>query len=698
VAEVLTKPALPSPDGSGASRAHEEGRRTLEAVLRARGPLAPEAAIALGIEASAQIRGLRDRGHSPLRLDASLLVLRDEDGGVLLELGGIGAATLSDERTDVALVAQVIYHALAGRPPSSGSGDTLVNSSSAPPLRALAPWVELEVAELVHTAMAADASSEVTTLSWLEHALAPWTSLGFPLSIDALEMASRDLSRGSTVSSVHASWAPTAESVAAQPAPADRSVGDGKYRLVRRLGAGGMGVVFEAVRADGLRVAVKVLDTREGRLSLTAARRLVREARAAGSIVHDNVVRVIDAGSDDGRGRPWLAMELTNASNLAGATPLPYGMAARLFVQVLAGLEAAHRRGIIHRDVKPSNLLLHELEDGTLCAKIGDFGLAKETETTGTDATTLDLTRSEGLLGSPRYMSPEQAKSAKRLDHRSDLWSVAVSLYEALTGHRPFEDCTTVGEIIVAICTESLPDPRRFVPSLPGGLVDVVRRGTARDPGARFPSAQAFREALTPFAVPAAEVTRAGLREGRASMPDASGYARAVSTSASASAGSGTATESSGLALPAAGSPAPVPARRRWPLVAGALAAVVGTVWLGAGAGGPAAPPGATMTPAGHAPAELPSTAAPPATEAAPPPPVPSPPVVASASASASVGAPPSPVPQPRADARATPSKAPAVAPPASATAKPSAPASATSMPATPPSADRGLPPPIDNW
>ncbi len=294
-------------------------------------------------------------------------------------------------------------------------------------------------------------------------------------------------------------------SLAPPPDEVHALVGDtlGGYRLVRLLGRGGMGAVYEGVAEDGARVAVKVIleaDRRKPEL----LRRFIREAKTTIAIDSKHVVRVLDVTSDSALGVPYIVMELLRGTDLhrvlrdGGA--LRPAVVARLFVDLCAGLAAAHARGIIHRDVKPANVFLHCAEGDVVVAKVCDFGIAKDLlGESDLEAASTELTRTGGFLGSPPYMSPEQAKNSKGVDARSDVWSLGVALYEALSGRRPFE-CDSVVELMVAIITQPISPLSEVAPWIDPTLAAVVHRALERDPTRRHASMDDFAEALRPFA------------------------------------------------------------------------------------------------------------------------------------------------------------------------------------------------------
>ena len=265
----------------------------------------------------------------------------------------------------------------------------------------------------------------------------------------------------------------------------------GGFRLLRVLGRGGMGVVYEAEElASGRRVALKVL-VRELTLSGEAFERFRREARIAASVSDSSCVFVFGAHVIEGS--PAIAMELCEGETLehriASGKPVPVEDAVRWTIEILDGLEAAHRAGVVHRDVKPSNCFT--TAQGRV--KVGDFGLSRSLDTE------VQLTRSGVFLGSPLYASPEQVRG-RQVDLRSDLYSVGATLYALLTGRSPYHG-ENIGEVLARILSETPPPPSALRPEVPRGLDKVVLRAMSRDPEERYESHAAMREALSGFLV-----------------------------------------------------------------------------------------------------------------------------------------------------------------------------------------------------
>jgi eukaryotic-like serine/threonine-protein kinase len=280
----------------------------------------------------------------------------------------------------------------------------------------------------------------------------------------------------------------------------------GKYRVERVLGVGGMGVVVAALHeALRQRVALKFLLPELG-VEREAVERFAREARAMASLRGEHVARVLDVGTLES-GAPYFVMEYLEGEDLAKACrrrgPLPGDEAVAYVLQACEALAEAHRAGLVHRDLKPANLFLTRGVDGSPFVKVLDFGVSKATA--GTKGTGFDLTSTSSLMGSPRYMAPEQLRDARRVDPRADLWSLGIVLHELLTAESPFA-AETLPELHVAILQGSPRPLRARRPDLPPALEAAVACCLEKDPGRRFPHVAALAEAIAPFAPPAARV------------------------------------------------------------------------------------------------------------------------------------------------------------------------------------------------
>ena len=264
----------------------------------------------------------------------------------------------------------------------------------------------------------------------------------------------------------------------------------GRYQIIRLLGKGGMGAVYEAMELEtGRRVALKVLSQKLE--SPEHRQRFLREGRLAASVNHPNTLYVYGAEEIDGT--PVMAMELAPGGTLEERVqrdgPLPVSEAVDLVLDVISGLEAAQAAGVLHRDVKPSNCFLDA--DGTV--KSGDFGLS--ISTTARDQTR--VTQSDVFLGTPAFSSPEQLRG-DQLDVRSDIYSVGVMLYYLLTGKLPFAGKQMV-QLLATVLERPPPSPRQARPEIPRGLADVVLRCLAKQAAHRFASYEELRQALWPY-------------------------------------------------------------------------------------------------------------------------------------------------------------------------------------------------------
>ena len=266
-----------------------------------------------------------------------------------------------------------------------------------------------------------------------------------------------------------------------------------KLRLVRQLGSGGMGAVWLADHlALNTQVVVKFVSDKLV-WSSEAVGRFSREASAASQVKSPHVVQMLDHGVSEA-GLPYIVMELLEGHDLADhLTPagLPPREVVPIITQLARALARAHERGIVHRDIKPSNVFLCEMGGGELFVKLLDFGVAKH------DAGTKpgEETRTGALIGSPFYMSPEQLMGEKGVDFRSDLWSIGVLAFEALTGQRPFGG-ETIGALTMQVHAEPMPRPSQKNPALPPAIDDWFLKACARNPAARFAGAKELAEAL----------------------------------------------------------------------------------------------------------------------------------------------------------------------------------------------------------
>ncbi len=271
----------------------------------------------------------------------------------------------------------------------------------------------------------------------------------------------------------------------------------GKYRVDRVLGVGGMGVVVAATHLQlDQKVALKFM-LPQGAQSQALVERFSREARAAVRLKSDHVARVLDVGTLPW-GAPYMVMEYLEGDDLGSVVgregPMPFERAVDCVLQACDAVAEAHALGIVHRDLKPRNLFLTRRNDGRALVKVLDFGISKH-KAEGD----LSLTGTTEVIGSPYYMSPEQLKSARAADERSDIWALGVILYELVTGTVPFvaESVTA----LTAMVLQEAPAPASLVrPDVPPELGRVISRCLEKAPSARFPTVAALAAALAPFA------------------------------------------------------------------------------------------------------------------------------------------------------------------------------------------------------
>jgi serine/threonine-protein kinase len=270
---------------------------------------------------------------------------------------------------------------------------------------------------------------------------------------------------------------------------------DGRYRIVRLLGEGGMGAVYLASHVGlGRDVAIKFLHA-EFISREDVVGRFRREAQAAAAIRHKNIIEVFDVGVSP-QGEPFLVMEYLEGESLAGLLkrvgPLSLGAACAVMEPALQALQAAHRKGIVHRDLKPDNIFLAYQEGEPPVVKIIDFGISKFTQGDPDKW----RTRTGAVMGTPAYMSPEQARGSASLDHRTDLYSMGTILFEMLTGGLPYAG-TNFAEYLSAMLVDDPRVPQSVYADFPSEAEPMVLKALAKNPDQRFQSATEMLEALT---------------------------------------------------------------------------------------------------------------------------------------------------------------------------------------------------------
>jgi hypothetical protein len=282
-----------------------------------------------------------------------------------------------------------------------------------------------------------------------------------------------------------------------QQLPRAGDVVAGKYRIESVIGTGGMGVVLGAQDTSlGRRVAIKFLAPGKAR-NEGAAARFVREARAAASIQSEHVVRVFEVGTLPS-GASYIVMEHLAGGDLAqilgGRGPLPIDEAVDYLLEACEAIGEAHNRGIVHRDLKPQNLFVTRTPDGSSCVKVLDFGISK-----AVDEEAPNLTATDAVMGTPLYMSPEQVRSLKSVDLRSDIWALGAILFELVTA-APIYEAASVSALCAMIAMDPPTPLRARRPNAPPELEAVILRCLHKDPNGRFADVAALAEALAPFA------------------------------------------------------------------------------------------------------------------------------------------------------------------------------------------------------
>jgi serine/threonine protein kinase len=528
------------------------------------GPLDPAAAVRIVLQACEGLRALHASDIFPSQLRPSDLSLEQRpDGEVVVRVTALdasppqardgvppsvseaiparpllapeqrGAQTPSDARAAVWQLGACLYWLLCGSLPSDTDGAGGIES-----IQEYAPWVEPELTLALHLALASSPEKRWPSPEAFANALRPFSAGSERLTraelepigraarrqiarrVDSSVLAAGSVDPGASFTNTSSSSTGLFRKLQQEPEALNELIGHtlaGKYRVLRVIGRGGMGAVFEVEAPNGSRVAAKLIDRRHVGEDEETYKRFVREAKAASSIDSPHIVRTLEAGIDSELKAPYIIMELLQGVDLKSVLKergaLRHESTVRLFVQAARGIAEAHRQRIVHRDIKPANLFLHEQPDGTVTVKVCDFGIAKRTSEADHDQTgSHDLTRTGGMLGSPLYMSPEQATNARNVDHRTDIWSLCISLYEALSGVKPWAGRSALGEIIVAICTQQVPPLRRVAPWINRELAEVVHRGLTLELAERWQTVDELLAALEPFTGKSDRFTNADLQ------------------------------------------------------------------------------------------------------------------------------------------------------------------------------------------
>jgi serine/threonine protein kinase len=521
--------------------------RDLDRILEELGALDPETAVRIALQAARGLTAAHRIGIIHRDVKPGNLMLDEEDGeiivrvcdfGIAKRMGGESELTTTgsqlgtpdyvspeqlksskhvDERTDVWSLGATLYQMLCGAAPYAHIESVFdliaaIVIEDVPHLQDRGPWIDSSLALVVHKALQRDPNQRWATLEDMADALRPYSGGDELLDPSRIRAVSSER-RSSVADRADLRDAPKQTSLAPAPNVEMDELGlitqklDGRYLVKRLIGKGGMGNVYEVETEGGERLAAKVVSAGTHGANPSTLQRFAREAKASSAISSLNVVRTVDAGCDDTLGFPYIIMELLSGVDLSSVMKregaLAPEVAVRLIVQAARGVAAAHARGVVHRDIKPANLFLQQdSRSSEITVKVCDFGVAKRVAGMGisSGASHYSLTRSGGMLGSPMYMSPEQARNAKAVNERTDVWSLSVVLWEMLSGQRLWGGQSSLGELIVAICTEPIGRLEVAAPWVPRELSRVVHRGLERDPEKRTPTVRALIESIDIFA------------------------------------------------------------------------------------------------------------------------------------------------------------------------------------------------------
>jgi serine/threonine protein kinase len=520
--------------------------RDLDRVLEELGALEPETGVRIALQAARGLSAAHRIGIIHRDVKPGNLILDEEDGeivvrvcdfGIAKQLGSESSLTETgsqlgtpdyvspeqlksskhvDERTDVWSLGATLYQMLCGAAPFAHIDSvydliTAILTEDVPHLQDRAPWLDASLSLIVHKALQREPDRRWATLEDMADALRPFAGGDELLDPTRIRPVATERRRA-VAARADLKDAPTQTSLPPAPLAPTDELGlvnqrlDGRYLVKRLIGKGGMGNVYEVETSGGELLAAKVVSAGVQGASPSTLQRFAREAKSSSAISSLNVVRTIDAGCDDKLGFPYIIMELLHGVDLSSILKregaLPPEIAVRLVVQAARGVAAAHARGVVHRDIKPANLFLQQdPQSSEITVKVCDFGVAKRIGGVGiSSGASHSLTRSGGMVGSPMYMSPEQARNAKAVTERTDVWSLSVVLWEALSGQRLWGGQSSLGELIVAICTQPVQRLDAVAPWIPHELTRVVHRGLERDPELRIPSVRALLEQLDPFA------------------------------------------------------------------------------------------------------------------------------------------------------------------------------------------------------
>lgn len=473
-----------------------EGRSALHLVEQM-GALEPVTAVRIVLQACRGVMAAHRVGVAHGSLSLARFILVPEDDELLVQVSDFALGTASaTPAQDLHAIGRLTYHLLGGAEPDADTRH----------LQDLAPWVEPGLALLVH-AVLGTAGRHFDTVEAFASALRAFSEndeLLTEANLAGVSASTRERRRErADLGAALEAYAPQAAGAESDSHLVGKRLGE-RYTVRRMIGRGGMGAVYEVATDEGDRFAAKVVLEGVSAKHKNSLKRFAVEAKSAVGIRGAHVVKTLETGTDEELGVPYIIMELLEGRDLFSvwqkAGPLRPMVAARLVLQAAYGIAAAHERGVIHRDIKPANLFL-QFDDltGLVNVKVCDFGVAKRTQFAAYESSYFELTRTGRMLGSPLYMSPEQARSAKHVDSRTDVFSLSIVLWEALSGRRLWGEKPSLGDLVMAICTGPIPRLESVAPWVPQELAAIVHRGLERDLGLRYADMREMATALERF-------------------------------------------------------------------------------------------------------------------------------------------------------------------------------------------------------
>jgi serine/threonine protein kinase len=421
-----------------------------------------------------------------------------------------------DSRTDVWGLGATLYDMLTACSPFEEAQSFIdlhiaINSETPMSVQDRCPWIDPGLARLVHGVLLRDRDLRCPSMSELRLALLPYMDGATDLNTMMLVPVPafiRDYRapRADLTDHWHAG-APSGKLPPISEEPIDKWLGRrvGDYKIVRRLGRGRTAGLYEAIDDDANRFAVRVIASMDGAtMDKSGTRRFVREARALATIEHDHVVGLVDAAFDDALGQPYAVLDLLYGQDISNIVakhgPIHPDIAVQLIMQACRGLQASHDRGIIHRDVRPRNVFLAELPSGEVTAKLVGFGLVKHVDLVGGQNKSYGVTVGGEMIGSPMYMSIEQAQNPTKVDFRSDVYSIGATLFYALAGSPMWPADLGVTDLVIEVVTGRPAHLQDKAPWVKKELCEIVHKALKRDPDERYASVNDLLAALASHA------------------------------------------------------------------------------------------------------------------------------------------------------------------------------------------------------